>query len=349
MEQQQTKIASIEAVRAIAIFCIIATHTAPFLRTAASYDGWYYLGHIVQQFNSFAVPFFFITSGYFFSLGIDKQGVQKQLKKQIPRLSLLLLIWIVLNGLFWGQWIQEIVESGSLWPMLANLLSVPAYAMQRPDVFWFWGTAVPLWFLVSLIEGCLLLSLLITLRLSKNSILIIGTTAYLFMLSSGVYSDTLLGVGFRITFPQRGIFIALFFISIGHFLAHSTTNINGLKLLLGSVVLMFIESALISAHNNQLFSEHPYLLSTPFFAIAAFLFATQNPTFGENSLLFKMGTISLGIYVVHPPVIGALDYLADSINHPPIWELAYPFITLLISTIIVLALQKIPYLRKAVS
>ncbi len=347
--KQQTKIASIEAVRAIAIFCIIATHTAPFLRTAASYDGWYYLGHIIQQLNSFAVPFFFITSGYFFSLGIGKYGLQEQLKRYIPRIMLLLLIWVLLNGLFWGQWLQEVIESGSLRPMLANLLSVPAYAMQRPDVFFFWGTAVPLWFLVSLIEGCLLLSLLVALKLNKNSILVIGAAAYLFMLSVSVYSETLLGAGFRITFPQRGIFIALFFISIGHFFAHSTFKISGLKLLLWATPLMFVESALISAHNDQLFSEHPYLLTTPIVAAAAFLFATQNPAFGGNGLLYRIGIISLGIYVVHPPVIGALDYLADQINHPPIWELAYPFITLLVSTAIVLPLQKIPYLRKAVS
>lgn len=312
------------------------------------HNGWYYLGHIIQQLNAFAVPFFFIASGYFFSLGVDKHGLQKQLKKYIPRIALLLLIWVVLNGFFWGQWLQEVVENGSLRPLLSNLLFMPEYAASRLDVFLFWGTAVPLWFLVSLIEGSIVLSALIALKLGKNSILLIGTVAYTFMLSASLYSDTLIGTGFVLPFQQRGIFISVFFLSIGYFLAHSTINISSLKLLCGAVVLMFLESLLVSAHEGLVFEEHPYLFSTPIIATAVFLFATQHPTFGANGLLYKLGAISLGVYVVHTPVIGALDYFGKTTAHPA-WELSYPFITLIISILIVNVLSKIPYLRKAVT
>jgi len=310
-------------------------------------NGWYYLAHFIQQINSFAVPFFFIASGYFFSLGVDKHGLQKQLKKYIPRIALLLFIWLILNGLFWGQWLQEVIENRSLRPLLSNLLFMPEYAIIRSDIFFFWGTAVPLWFLVSLIEGSLILSALIAFKLNKTNILLFGSAAYLFMLSASLYSDTLIGAGFVLPFQQRGIFISLFFLSIGYFLANSTININGFKLLCGATVLMFLESFAVSAHDGLLFEEHPYLLSTPIVAAAVFLFAIQHPTLGVDSLLYKLGTISLGVYVVHPPVIGALDYFGKSTSHP-VWELSYPFITLFISILIVSLLSKIPYLRKAV-
>ncbi len=342
------KISSIEVARAVAIFCIILTHTAPFLRTVDAHDGWYYLGHVIQQFNSFAVPFFFIVSGYFFSLGVDKYGLKKQINRFVPRILTLLLIWVFIDGLFWEQWLQEVIESGSLRPMLNNLLSIPGYALSRPDIFLFWGTAVPLWFLVSLAEGALILSALIALNLGKNSILLLGLVAYTFMLSASLYSDTLIGTGFTIPFQQRGIFISVFFLTIGYFTARSEIRIDGLKLLVASIILMFLESAFMSAHNNVLFEEHPYLFSTPLVSLAVLLLALQNPTFGANTILYRTGVISLGIYVIHTPIIGALDYFGNTTSHP-VWELSYPFLVLLISIIIVTFLKKAPYLRKAVS
>lgn len=312
------------------------------------HNGWYYLGHVIQQINSFAVPFFFIASGYFFSRGVGRYGLQKQIAKYIPRIALLLFIWVVVNGFFWGPWLEEVIENGSLRPLVSNLLFMPEYAISRLDTFLFWGTAVPLWFLVSLIEGSLILSLLIALKIGKNGILLIGATAYLFIMSTSVYSDTLIGAGFTIPFQQRGIFISAFFLTLGHFLAHSTINTGAHKLLFWAIILMFAESLIMSAYKGLLFEEHPYLFSTPLVAAAVFLFAAQNPTFGGHGLLYKLGAISLGVYVVHPPVIGALDYFGKRTDHP-LWELSYPFITLFISIVIVNLLSKIPYLRRAVT
>lgn len=350
MIQQKLKISSIEALRGLAMFCIIATHTAPFLRQIKDYDAWYYLGHVIQQLNSFAVPFFFLASGYFFALGVNKHGLPKQIKRYIPRIALLLLIWIVLNGVFWGQWLQDVVDSGSLRPLLSNFLFLPQYAVSRPDEFLYWGTAVPLWFLFSLIEGSLVLSILIALKFGTKPILLVGAAAYTFMLSASLYSDTWIGASFTLPFQQRGIFIAVFFLSLGYFAANSEISkikVNGLLLLAISIILMFAESAIMSAHNDQLFEEHPYLFSTPLVALSIFIWAMQNPTAGSNSLLFKIGSISLGIYVVHPIVIGALDYYGNTTSHPA-WELSFPFLVLLISMLIVSFLSKIPYLRKAV-
>jgi surface polysaccharide O-acyltransferase-like enzyme len=234
------KIHSIEVARAVAIFCVVLIHTEPFLRQPEIKNYWYYFGQIIQQISSFAVPFFFIVAGYFFSLGIDKQGLKKQLNRYFLRILLLLLTWVIIDGIFWGEWLKSIIENGSLRPLLWNIMAVPSFAINRPDLFLFRGTAVPLWFLVSLLGGILLLSIFVYAKLNKFTILAVGSVAYLFSLTVSFYSHTSIGLGFIIPLEQRGVFISIFFISIGYFLANSQININGFNLLIISTVLMFI-------------------------------------------------------------------------------------------------------------
>ena len=110
------KIHSIEVARAIAIFCVVLIHTEPFLSQSEIKNYWYYLGQIIQQLSSFAVPFFFITAGYFFSLGVDKQGLKKKFSQYFLRILVLLITWVVIDGIFWGEWLKSIIENGSLNP-----------------------------------------------------------------------------------------------------------------------------------------------------------------------------------------------------------------------------------------
>ena len=70
------RIQSIDTFKGLAILGVIVIHTEPFLAIQAirvkSY--WYYLGNALQQISSFAVPFFFVAAGYFFSQGAVKGG-----------------------------------------------------------------------------------------------------------------------------------------------------------------------------------------------------------------------------------------------------------------------------------
>jgi surface polysaccharide O-acyltransferase-like enzyme len=341
------KIHSIEVARAVAIFCVVLIHTEPFLRQPEIKNYWYYFGQIIQQISSFAVPFFFIVAGYFFSLGIDKQGLKKQLNRYFLRILLLLLTWVIIDGIFWGEWLKSIIENGSLRPLLWNIMAVPSFAINRPDLFLFRGTAVPLWFLVSLLGGILLLSIFVYAKLNKFTILAVGSVAYLFSLTVSFYSHTSIGLGFIIPLEQRGVFISIFFISIGYFLANSQININGFNLLIISTVLMFIESTALSMSQNIVFIEHPYLFSTALVPMGIFLTAIQNPGFGVNSFIHKIGLLSLGIYVVHTPVLGALNYYRDFLKNP-MWELFFPIVTLFLSILIVSLFRRVPYLRKVV-
>ena len=341
------KIYSIEVARAIAIFCVILIHTEPFLRQPELKNNWYYFGQIIQQFSSFSVPFFFIVSGYFYSHGVNKKGLNKQFQPYFKRIFILLLSWVIIDGVFWGSWLTSVIDKGSLKPLLWNIMAVPSFAINRPDLFLFRGTALPLWFLVSLLGGILFLSTLIYYKCNKFIIMLVGLIAYIFSLSVSFYSHTVIGLGFIIPLEQRGIFISIFYISIGYFLANIQIKTNGISLLLISIILMFIESYILSANKNAVFIEHPYLFSTALFSAGVFLSAIKHPNFGANGSLYKIGGLSLGVYVVHTPLLGALNYYRDIINSPA-WEFIFPFTVLFLSILIVSVFKKTPCLRKIV-
>lgn len=343
------KIASIEVARGIAIFCIILIHTGPFLGSDYTESKWMLFGQFIQQISSFAVPLFFMVAGYFFSLGIEKRGLLKQLKNYISRIFFLLIVWIIIDGFFWGEWLGKIIKNGTLRPLFWNLMAVPGFAMNRPDLFIFRGTAVPLWFLVSLIIGILFLSLTIRFNFNNFVKLLLAFTGYVLTLSTSYYHNTLIGLEYSVPLEQRGIGIAFFFLTIGHLAFRGFIFEKDIaKTLMISVLLMFIESFLLSKSNNQIFSSHQYLLSTPLVAYTLFIALLNNPSFGLNSFLYKIGERSLGIYLVHTPILSGVRFIKNLYNHP-LLEILFPIIILLTSLTVILILNKIPYLRKIVA
>lgn len=344
------RIQSIDTFKGLAILAVVIIHTEPFLAVHAIKANWYwyYLGNSLQQISSFAVPFFFIAAGYFFSHGIQKKGLFKTWQQYTSRLSALLLIWIVIDGIAWGQWLEQIIYQKSLSPLLWNLSAIPSFAVKRPDLFLFRGTALPLWFLISLIISVSLLALCVKISLRPAVLLSLGFSLYFFSLITSSYSATPLGIGLSLPLEQRGPFIAFSFLAIGHFIAACGVPVKYSSLILAVAAFMvFGESVILSKIENIPFIERPYLISTSLFASGVFLFAIQNPTFGATSIISKIGNRSLGIYFVHTPVIGALGIIRSSIVHP-IWEVIFPIMVLTLSYIFVVFLLKIRYVRASV-
>lgn len=112
---------SIDTLKGLAILAVVIIHTEPFLAIQAIKNDWYYLGQFIQQISSFAVPFFFIAAGYFFSNGINKEGPLSRWWLYVKRLSVLLVMWIVIDGMFGGAWLKEIFQARSFSPLLWNL------------------------------------------------------------------------------------------------------------------------------------------------------------------------------------------------------------------------------------
>jgi peptidoglycan/LPS O-acetylase OafA/YrhL len=111
--------------------------------------------------------------------------------------------------------------------------------------------------------------------------------------------------------------------------------------------MVFVESSLLSHFAGLPFQERPYLFSTVLLASSVFLFAVRNPGFGTSSISSKIGNRSLGVYLVHTPVLGAVGTLRSAVVHP-LWEFFFPVMVLALSSVLVILLFRIPYVRATV-
>lgn len=342
------RIQSIDTFKGLAILAVVIIHTEPFLATPELKTHWYHLGQLVQQASSFAVPFFFIAAGYFYSRGLTKDELVSRWRKYVTKLALALAVWILIDAFFGNHWLAQIQEAGSLKPLLWNLLAIPSFVENRPDLFFFRGTAVPLWFLISLIVAISALTLCVRLSIRPIVVLAMGLSAYALSLLMSTYSGTGIGTGINLPLEQRGPLIAFGFLSTGYFLATSwmpTRNAN--LLVAASAAMVFAESMALSAYFHVQFIERPYLFSTLPLAISLLLFAASTPSLGANSIISRIGNRSLGVYLVHTPVLGGFTQIRSLFVHP-IWEFSFPILVLISSYAVVLLLLKLPFLGKTV-
>jgi surface polysaccharide O-acyltransferase-like enzyme len=260
-----------------------------------------------------------------------------------------LLAWTLIDGVLSGHWVAQLIQRRSLAPLLWNVIAIPSFALRRPDLFLFRGTAIPLWFLVSLIVAVSLLALCIKLQLRPTVLALLALSAYTFTLLVSFYANTALGMGLVLPLEQRGPLIAFAFLIAGYLIATGTISMRiGTSALFAIVILVFAESALMSHLARILFVERPYLFSTFLLGCAVFLFAVQHPSFGAKTVLPRIGRRSLGIYVVHTSVLNAIAPIRSAVVHP-LWECLLPVAVLTVSYAITLVLSKIPYVRVIVA
>lgn len=210
------RIPAVDAIKGLAIMAVVLIHTGPFFRVEPTKTDWYMLGHAIQQMASFAVPFFFAAAGYFFGRGASSSTVAARWRRYSSRIAVVLIVWILIDGILARHWFEAVLTHQSIAPLWWNLLAIPSFAVNRPDLFFFRGTSVSLWFLFSLLFSISILALMI--RLSVNWILILslGLFGYGLALATSSYST----VGFETfsTLPleQRGPMIAFGFVALGY-------------------------------------------------------------------------------------------------------------------------------------
>lgn len=105
---------SVYTLRLIAVFAVITIHTAPF-----SFDGWeiadqFTLPNVINQLSRFAVPMFFVLSGYFWGMKIRGDA-------DLARTSQVVVRRIFSVWLFWSI----------MYLMPYNFFSVETYDITR--------------------------------------------------------------------------------------------------------------------------------------------------------------------------------------------------------------------------
>lgn len=292
-----TRIDSVDVFRLLAILAVIGIHAAPVrVDGAGEMASYFHVG--INQLSRFAVPFFFVISGYFWGAKIrGGADVVATSLKTARRIGVIFVAWSLIY----------------LVPL--NLDAFHSYGLSGPlkAVYWrfenllqdpvsliFNGTKFHLWFLPSLLCALIVCATFVHLRQSLL-LLLLSVGLYLFALLTRPYVDTPLGVSFGFN-TRNGPFISTLLFATGYFLsAHRTSEkwlFYGFLIFSCGAVMHLMEVfylwSVFGVHPNQ-----DFVVGTYFMGTGMAMAALSNHGLVKIKALGQLGRITLGIYASH--------------------------------------------------
>lgn len=337
------RIASIDAFRSIAIMAVVVIHTQPFWAERFTLGEWPAL--IINQTARFAVPFFFIISGFFVAKGITPvRPARVVVRKQARRIAIILLFWslayLVLIPDFMAIFSTHSVVRSVYWNF-QGLLQHPLQLAHQ-------STRVHLWFLVAMLE-CLLFAMLWRAWLPK-----IGAGWWILPFYSigmiiGPYSHSSIG---EVLHPWLPNFpwteISLFM--IGWWLQMSRLSYSfawAIGIALAGFALHFMEAAYIHYLYGMPMMGQDMVFGTPLWAAGIVMALLARPGLFESTWLERMGKYTLGIYAIHLAVIDVLNYFGMNWKGVT-WSVILPFLGFIVSLLLVHQLNRVYWIRRFV-
>ena len=342
-----SRIQSIDVIRLAAIVAVIAIHTTPF--AGVQDNRWYlYLGVVINLLARFAVPFFFVISGYFFAKKLkNSDSVWPPTLDILKRVG---LIWLFFSLLYLLPY--DVVaafndgSSGLADQFYQNVMNV----VKDPVAFLFQGSKDHLWFLVSLGFAIVIVALLV--RFCKYyPLIVIGVFSlglYIFGLLAKAYSETSLGI--NIDFNTRnGPFFSTVFFFMGYAFSYLRITTSyfyyGLLILLAGYLLQFTEMFYLYSVYDVWPARQDFVVGTILLGAGISLMALSNHPWLHSKQLATIGQYTLGIYGMHYVFVDLLGHLDETLS-TPVWELGYVFLVLLLSVGATLALSRVKPLRR---
>ena len=285
-----------------------------------------FLGNTLNQLSRFAVPLFFMISGYLYQSKRSSLAKQTDLPtslKSANRLGLIFLIWSFLYLSYPTK------ESFSNLPLsYFSFLATQAQDIaDHPFDFLINGGQYHLWFLSSLIQVILIVSTAIYLKFEKPLLLL---SLILFLLGAFFQNYNFF---FDVNLNTRnGLFLSLFCFVLGSYCfdKKKLTQLPIKKLFICSIIFQLLEILLLSyLHNDSLFHLE-YSLSTPFIAYTLLVLCIKKPNLGKQSFISTLGENSLGIYVIHIFILNQIIRFSSFFNSY-IWLLIGTTLVIIIS------------------
>jgi len=342
-----TRIGSVDVFRIIAILSVIVIHTAPFkseVFNGSSGDDFLY--YLFNQLARFAVPFFFIISGYFWGVKIRSGSPVVNLSVNMSkRIFIILSAWCLIYLLPLN--LGAFYEFGLLGPMKDTYWNI-IYLMNNPLDLLFQGTSVHLWYLISTLNAIFIACILIYFNQIKL-LVFLSILLYIFGVVANAYVGTPLGIKFEFDTRNGPFFSTLFFV-LGYLISGKIVSRSWLI----KGFLVFIFGCLLHAseayclwENYNITPVHDYVFGTLFMGLGVALMALSNHPYLNNKYLGSIGRFTLGIYAVH--------YLFVDIFHPlgalfdlPCWDGVYILLVFVFSWAVVTTFSKNKKLKKIV-
>lgn len=329
---------SIDFIKFFAILFVVAIHSNPFAYNTS-------VDNIINIFARFAVPFFFIVSGYF--LGKKLQVVKNTngyVKNSLFKNFKLYISWILV--FFFYDLSVRMLEAISAGESLKNVIGLHLDGFFNLKILYYGtgGGSFHLWFLIALLWSILIVYVFV--KVNKLSILLIAS---LLLSIVGVFGQSY-SVIWEIPIDTRDtLFFGLFYTTLGTFFAfhqHKLIWSNKIWLCLMGVfsAMQVVEGIVLINYFDAPLGN--YYLSTIPLCISLFAVALKSKGVSEKNILAKIGKDSVGIYVMHPIFLSSAIILVELlgiefITDTFVWNILFTPAVLLISYICYMLIQKI--------
>jgi surface polysaccharide O-acyltransferase-like enzyme len=322
------RISSIDFVKSVAVFFVIIIHTAP-LREMEGIS-FYYLDITLTQFARFAVPCFFIFSGYFFGKTIQQNSdILHTFLRYSSRYLIIFIIWSLIY-LISDTWIEFQKGYGSLYYLITNkFLSW----VTSPTRLFFVGSRAHLWFLPALIYSLAVVSVCVYFK-SNKLMYIVACFLYCIGVFAKAYANTSLGIDLQFD-TRNGPFFGSAFVATGYYLSFNlpkhSFRIGMITLFLGFILQMNELYLLYSMYYTSFFQD--YTFGTYFFGLGVALIGFSGKLMNSKQFTL-LAKYTLGIYLVHIMVIDFLGFIILPTNITQNFAfvlLVYIFSTLLVA------------------
>ncbi|PMG53486.1 fucose 4-O-acetylase [Vibrio splendidus] len=331
-------IASIELGRVIAILAIIGLHGQMAL-TYWQIDEVPWIGYVLNQAARFAVPLFFLISGYLIQPKLAASPWTTFMNYSKPLLKVWLAWSIICLVMPFN--LAKVEEFG----YLGEREGYWGFLMSTPLNSFLEGGLVHLWFIPALVCAVLIIALLIELKLNKL-LLPIAIALYGYGVLAGSYA-TLTGLEAPF-FTRNGPFFGTLMVTLGFLIRQNQWKVSSTKalvLLALGMLIHFAEAAWLTTFDVG-FNMNDFLFGTALWGMGVFMWLLANPNMGNYAWVRAISNRMLGIYVSHLLIIIVLFNVCGALG---ITELAKDvtvfFGTVLLSFGLVVGIEKTPLRR----
>jgi surface polysaccharide O-acyltransferase-like enzyme len=340
------RLQAVDVFRVLAILAVIALHTARHEGPGAvgsAFD----TATFMNQAARFAVPLFFILSGYFWSAKCHGRADYLRCSLAlVKRVLVLYLVWCAVYFLVSeADTIRRFGALGSLAEWAARLRAMRGgYA-----TLFLQGAKVHLWFLPALAAAALVSGALLS-RQRVRTLFVLAVVLYAIGLAGKAYAATPLG--FHTAFNLRnGPFFSLLMFATGHALQQrgpkpSWTAVGAL-LAIGGLLLQMGEVAWLHQRFGSSM-EQDFTIGTWPFGLGMSMIALSDLRWVRIPALAALGPLVLGIYASHYLFVDGL-HAVRGIDAGPAGGLRYVLLVFLLSLGLTWLLSRLPVVRRVVA
>lgn len=294
----------IDLLKTICSFLVVIIH-APFPGIVGMY---------ITALSRISVPIFFMITGFFYSDVVRRNKEKDQIKK-------IFLLFSAANVLSTVAGFCHALATGSLHSFVRELATVQTFinfALWNEPLF-----GRHLWYL-----GAILYTLVIVYWIRKANafrwLTLLTPGLLILSLILGKYCIVLLGTQIPYLYVRNFFFMGLPYFLIGHLLYEHRERIfarftNGIFI---ACLLLFSISTVVERYVleiNQVNASNDYYISTPFLACTVFLRFAKLRCETQGTLVTVLCRIgkrySTWIYLLHPMLIGAADFITGERLH----------------------------------